>query len=91
MYLLNEFNAGISRLKSWNHRNAKACNLCPPHVRADLIRHKQMKDDEIAARNLALQEEEERLDEYDEECERKVRRDGLSLLRRKLEVHWISM
>ncbi|KAF2543533.1 hypothetical protein F2Q68_00032733 [Brassica cretica] len=27
-----------------------------------------MKEDEIAARNLALQEEEEGLDEYDEEC-----------------------
>ncbi|KAF2562972.1 hypothetical protein F2Q70_00018474 [Brassica cretica] len=71
IFCKNNFNAGISHLKQHlrgDHRNAKACTLCPPHVREALIKHKQMKDDEIAARNLALQEEEEGLDEYDEEC-----------------------
>ncbi|KAF2596942.1 hypothetical protein F2Q68_00011892 [Brassica cretica] len=71
IFCKNNFNAGISRLTQHlrgDHRNAKACTLCPPHVREALIKHKQMKDDEIAARNLALQEEEEGLDEYDEEC-----------------------
>ncbi|KAF3542035.1 hypothetical protein F2Q69_00024670 [Brassica cretica] len=71
IFCKKDFNAGISRLKQHlrgDHRNAKACTLCPPHVREALIKHKQMKEDEIAARNLALQEEEEGLDEYDEEC-----------------------
>ena len=61
IFCKKDFNAGISRLKQHlrgDHRNAKACNLCPPHVREELIKHKQMKEDEIAARNLALQEEE---------------------------------
>ena len=71
IFCKKDFNAGISRLKQHlrgDHRNAKACTLCPPHVREALIKHKQMKEAEIAARNLALQEEEEGLDEYDEEC-----------------------
>ena len=51
IFCKNNFNTGISRLKQHlrgDHRNAKACNLCPLHVRKELIRHKQMKEDEIA-------------------------------------------
>ena len=60
IYCKKYFNTGISCLKQHlrgDHRNAKACNLYPLHVREELIRNKQMKEDEIAARNLALQEE----------------------------------
>ncbi|KAG2321929.1 hypothetical protein Bca52824_015142 [Brassica carinata] len=70
IFCKKDFNAGISRLKQHlrgGHRNAKVCNLCPPYVREELIKHKKMKEDEIAARNLALQEEEDGLGEYDEE------------------------
>ncbi|KAG5400826.1 hypothetical protein IGI04_015433 [Brassica rapa subsp. trilocularis] len=38
IFCKKDFNAGISRLKQHlrgDHRNAKACNLCPLHVRKD--------------------------------------------------------
>ena len=73
IFCMKDFHGGISRLKQHlrgDHRNAKVYKVCPPHVREELNRHKQRKDDKIAARNMVLQVEEEGLDEYDEDGEK---------------------